>query len=244
MTIKQTLIGISMLVLSFISTAHAQWGDPMAGMDQLMYEHQQWNMQLNQYDQQMELYIQQQMQMAQQNVDQAYANMQQFFINYYRQNTGDYTTADAQAMQLGDRLYCQHNPAQCQQNIQNAQTWSDISAAGHQQNMNNIDAWGNTMNQVAQSDSSILDMQQTGYMNNAQLQYQGQQKMVQEGIHGTTTFVDPYTNTAYTGLPVNAYDGMLVQTPYGQNAMFHQASQSWYLLDAYGNAVQQLQYGF
>ena len=110
--------------------------------------------------------------------------------------------------------------------------------------MNDIASWGHTSSQIAQSDSSILDMQQQGYFNNAQLQYQGQQQYVQEGIYGTTTFVDPNTNTAYQGLPDNAYNGMVVQTPYGQNAMFDQASQSWYLLDNYGYPVQQLQYGY
>ena len=201
-------------------------------------------MQMNTYNQQMDAYMQQQMQWAQQNADQAYANIQQFFINYYRQATGDYATPDAQALQLGDRLYCQHYPAECQKNIQTTQSWSEISAAGHQQRMNDIASWGHTSSQIAQSDSSILDMQQQGYFNNAQLQYQGQQQYVQEGIYGTTTFVDPNTNTAYQGLPVNAYNGMVVQTPYGQNAMFDQASQSWYLLDNYGYPVQQLQYGY
>ncbi len=41
---------------------------------------------------------------------QAMQQMQQEFINYYRQNTGDYNTPDAQAMVLGDRLWCQNNP--------------------------------------------------------------------------------------------------------------------------------------
>ena len=230
--LRNTVISLSILVIGLFSIASAQWGmDP-------------WNMTMNQYNQQMDMYVQQQMQMAQQQADQAYANVGQFFIDYYRQNTGDYNTPDAQALQLGDQLYCQHNPAQCQQNIQNAQTWSDISAAGHQQNMNNIAGWGQTMNQIGQMNGQILDMSHKGYMDRSQMQYQGQQKYVQEGIFGTTTFVDPNGNISYSGLPVNAYDGMVVQTAYGQNAMFDQASQSWYLLDVYGQPVQQLQYGF
>ena len=133
MNSKHILISFTILSFAFLANVQAQWGygDPMAGFNQLVNEHQQWGMALQQYDQQMDVYVQQQMQMAQQQADQAYMNMQRFFIDYYRQQTGDYATPDAQDVMLGDQLYCQHNPAQCHQAIQQVNGWSQQSAAAH-----------------------------------------------------------------------------------------------------------------
>jgi len=71
------------------------------------------------WQQQSDLEFQQFLQQYQQESNQILQQLRQELINYYRQNTGDYNTPDAQAAILGDRLWCQNNPIQCQQNIQN-----------------------------------------------------------------------------------------------------------------------------
>jgi len=147
-------------------------------------------------------------------------------IDYYRYHTGDYSTPDQQAMGLGAQLWCSHNPGVCE---------AALNPASYTQS---------NSGQVGQINSDILDIQHNGYIDRSEMQYQGHQKSVQEGIYGTTTFVNPNDNTGYSDLPVNAHDGMIMQTPHGQNVMFDQASQSWFLLDMNGLPVQQLQYGF
>ncbi len=98
------------------------------------------------WQRQSDLEFQQFMQQNQVQWQQAMQKMQQEFINYYRQNTGDYNTPDAQAMVLGDRLWCQNNPVQCQQSNQ-----------AHAQRMQDIRAWGQQMLQNGNAYATQVD---------------------------------------------------------------------------------------
>lgn len=194
---------------------------------------QSWDAQMAQYDQWMNAWVQQQMQQAQTDIDQAYAQMVRFFIDYYRQNTGDYVTPDQQAAVLGDRLWCQHNPVQCQQNAQHAQAMGQIGAAGHAQNMADIQSWGQSALQNGQTYSDILDMNQKGWMNNQAMQDQGQAGYVQGAIYGEGTFVNPGNGASFS-LPVYPAANTSYYTPDGYPLAFDYGTNTWYQGDGNG----------
>ena len=98
------------------------------------------------WQQQYDLEFQRFLQQNQQQWNQVFQQAQQEFINYYRQHTGDYNTPDAQAAILGDRLWCQNNPVQCQQSNQ-----------AHAQRMQDINAWGQAMLQNGRDFSNKMD---------------------------------------------------------------------------------------
>lgn len=224
---KTIIVALNLLVLSLLACANAQWGyDPMM-------EQAQWNAHVDAYNQNMDAWVQQQMQQAQQQSDQAYANAKQFFIDYYRQHTSDYATPDQQAVQLGDQLYCQHNPVQCQQSIQHAQQMGKISAQGHTQRMEDIQSWGQTMQQIGQNGSDILDMSHQGYMNRQAASDAGQANYVQGAVYGESTFVDPYSGAGYS-LPVYPDPSMSYSTPDGYPLSFDYATNTWYQGDGNG----------
>lgn len=220
-TLRATLTALGILVLSLITSANAQFGyDPFA-------------QQMNAYNQQMDALVQQQMQYWQQQSNQAYAQMQRFFIDYYRQQTGDYATPDNQALVLGDRLYCQHNPAQCQQNIRFAEDMTRISANAHARRMADIASWGNTMEEVGQINSGILDASQAGYMNRQQIKNQGQADFVRGAIWGEGNYTNSTTGTTYS-LPVAPDPNTRYQTPDGYPLVFDAGTNTWYQYDSYG----------
>lgn len=218
-TFRMIVISLSLLVLGIISSASAQWG-----MD--------WNMSMDQYNQQMDLYVQQQMQHLQMQSDQHFAQMQQFYINYYRQQTGDYATPDQHALVLGDQLYCQHNPVQCQQNARHANDMTRISAEGHQQRMNDIHSWGATQTQIGRTYSDILDISHQGHKNRTTMHDQGQSNYVQGAIHGESTYYNQY-GMAYS-LPVYPDPTMSYRTPEGYPLAFDYQTNTWYQGDGNG----------
>jgi hypothetical protein len=217
-TNRLTLLLLTLLFAAIVGSGRAQMS---------------WDAQMAQYDQAMDAWVQQQMQQAQQGADQAYNDILRFFIDYYRQNTGDYVTPDAQAVALGDRLYCQHYPAQCQQNNQNAQAWSQIGAAGHAQNMADIQSWGQNALAIGQSDSSILDMNHEGFLGNQAMQDAGQANLVQGAIHGESTFVNPTSGASFS-LPVYPDPNLSYYTPEGYPLVFDYQSNLWYQGDSSG----------
>ncbi len=235
--LKKTIIGLVILVTSVFSISQAQYGmDPMMGMHQLMYEGQMQQMQLQQWNMQMEMMMQQQMQLAQQNVDHAFAQMEKFYIDYYRQHTGDSTTPDHIAVQLGDQLFCQHHPQQCQQQAQHMNRMSQISAQGHQQNMQDIAAWGNTMRNVAQTNNEILDMQHQSYMERSEMQSQGFDNYTQGVIFEESTYVNP-SGVGYS-LPYYPDQNTQYSTPDGSPLHFDYSTSTWYQWDGYGSWIQ------
>ena len=230
-TVRNTLNTLS--ILAIVTFAQAQI-DPMTGMslDQMMMQQQQWQMQMTQFDQQMNQWTQQQMQQAQMQLDQESAKLRQFFIDYYRQQTGDYSTPDQEAVMLGDRLYCQNQPVECQQFIQHYQSMSQISAANHQQNMANIQSWGQTQNQIGQTYSDILDMSHQGYMDRSASNSQSQAGYVQGAIYGEANYYS--SNGSAYSLPIYPDHTMSYTTPEGYPLYFDYGSNTWYQLDSYG----------
>lgn len=233
--VRIALTALTLTIVALIGNAQAQygWGDPMADMDALIQQQQQWGAQLDQYNQQMDAWVQGQMLQAQQQSDQAYAQLVRFFIDYYRQNTGDYATPDQQAAALGDRLWCQHNPTQCQQNLEHAQAMGRVSANGHAQNMANTQSWGDTARQAARTSSEILDMSHQGYQNRQADQGQGQTNYVQGAVYGESTFVNPNGGAGYT-LPVYPDPTLSYRTPEGYPLAFDYSTNTWYQGDGYG----------
>lgn len=231
--IRTIASSLSILALSLITPANAQWGmDSWGNMNQ-------WDEQVRQYNQYMDQWTQQQMQHLQTQADQEYARVQQFFINYYREHTRDYTTPDQQALILGDQLYCQNNPVQCQQNAQYADEMTRISAQGHQQRMNDIASWGQTQTQIGQTYSDILDMSHQGHMDRSAAQYQGQVNYVQGAIHGEANYYN--SNGFAYSLPTYPDPNMYYQTPEGYPLVFDYQNNTWYQVDSYGwrTALQQ-----
>lgn len=228
---KAILIATLVLLLAGVDAAAAQaWFDPTADVQG----------QIAAYEQQMDVWVQQQMQAAQQQSDQAYANIVRFYADYYRQSTGDYATPDNVAASYGEKLYCQDNPAKCQQMQQEANSWSQISAAGHAQNMADIESWGQTMNQIGQVNSGILDASQSGFMARQALQDQGQANYVQGAVYGEGTFTNAGNGASFT-LPVYPDPSMSYTTPDGQPLSFDYDTGTWYQGDAAGwwNPLQQ-----
>lgn len=234
-TTKRILATIALLIVVLASNAHAQWGypDPMMGMDALMQQHQQWNAQLNGYDRQMDAYVQQQMQQAQLQADAAYARVQRFFIDYYRQHTGDHVTPDAQAMALGDRLYCQHHPAECRQSATDADSWMQLGQRLHDQRMNDIAAAGRTALDIGRTNDAILDAGHAGFQERQQLQDQGRANHLQGAIHGEGTFVNPHTGAGFS-LPLQPDPSMSYRTPDGYPLHFDAGTGTWYQGDGFG----------
>jgi hypothetical protein len=226
-TFKSAFVAFALLASSFAALASAQWGyGPVMG-------DQSWAAQMDAYNQAMDAFVQQQMQQAQSNVEQQYAQARQFFIRYYRQHTGDYATPDAQAVVLGDRLYCQHHPAWCQEQQRNAEAMGRISAAGHAQNMADIQSWGQTMLQIGQTNSGILDSSHQGYMDRQAAQDRGWASVVQGAVHGTAVFVNPGSGASYQ-LPVYPDPTLSYRTPDGYPLGFDYATNTWYQRDANG----------
>ena len=226
-TFKSAFAAFALLASSLAAPASAQWGhDPV--MDS-----QSWAAQMDAYNQAMDAFVQQQMQQAQANVEQQYAQVQQFFIRYYRQHTNDYATPDAQAVVLGDRLYCQHNPAWCRENERNTEAMGRISAAGHAQTLADIQSWGQTMHQAGQTSSGILDSSHQGFMDRQAVQDRGQADFVQGAVHGMSTFVHPGSGASYQ-LPVYPDPSLSYRTPDGHPLGFDYATGIWYLGNANG----------
>lgn len=214
MKTKHTLAGLTMIALSFISTAHAQWGyDPMAQADMIM-----------QYYNQMDPMGQMNMLMQQANQQAAQAQQQMIaqFAQYYRQQTGDYNTPDMQAADKGFQLWCQNSPAECQAVITRGQQLQAQDAQG----------WAQTNAQIAQTNSEILDINQAGYMNRSNMQYQGQQNYVQGAIYGESNYYGQ--NGSVYSLPVYPDPNMSYTTPEGYPLAFDYQSNTWYQGDGYG----------
>jgi hypothetical protein len=222
MKTKTLLMTLVTTILGLLCNSYAQWG----------MDYQQWEMHMSTYNQHMDQWLQQQMQQLQMQSDQQYAQIQRFFIDYYRQHTGDYTTPDQHALVLGDKLYCQHNPVKCQQNAQYADAMSQISAAGHAQRINDIHSWGNTQNQIGQTYSDILDINQQGYQNRTAVQDFGQRNYVQGAIHGESTYYNQ--NGMGYSLPVYPDPTTSYRTPDGYPLAFNYQTNTWYQGDGFG----------
>lgn len=104
--------------------------------------------------------VQQQMNAIQQQIDAWMVQQGRSFVDYYRRATGDYQTADYEALMRGWNLWCSNNPVECAR-AQNtvspeAQAWMDQSAAAHQEtmaaNQQRFDMWwqGVQMNAISQ----------------------------------------------------------------------------------------------
>ncbi len=170
-----------------------------------------------------------QLQQAQGQMLQADSQRQQAFANYYRQYTGDYATPDQQAAMNGEQLWCSHYPAECQQYYQGM---SQISAAGHQQNMNDIAMLGDAATQTAQTNSDILEMSHQGYLDRSAANSQGQDGYIQGAVYGESTYYNAY-GSAYS-LPVNPDPNRSYTTPEGFPLGFDYTTNTWYQGDGYG----------
>jgi hypothetical protein len=170
-----------------------------------------------------------QLQQAQTQMLQADSQRQQAFLNYYRQRTDDYATSDQQAAVYGEQYWCQDYPVECQQYYNGM---SQISAAGHQQNMNDITMLGNTATQTAQTNNDILNMSHEGYMNRSAATDQGQAGYVQGAIYGESTYYS--ANGSNISLPVYPDQNMSYTTPEGYPLTFDYQTNTWYQIDNYG----------
>ena len=98
--------------------------------------------------------------------------------------------------------------------------------------MNDIQSWGQSSMQIAQSDSQILDNSFNGFMNQSALQSQGQANLVQGTIYGGADYYNG--NGQAFSLPIYPDPNMAYSTPDGNPLAFDYATNTWYIGDAYG----------
>jgi hypothetical protein len=199
-------------LLTVLPLVNAQYMDPMMGIETLQM---QANMQVEQGIAQMQ---------------QIEGQRQQQFANYYWQATGNSAIPIQQAAVYGEQLWCQNYPVECQQHYN---SMSQISAAGHQQNMNDIQTWGDVSRQTGQTNSDILDMMHRGYLDRSATNDQGQGNYVQGAVYNEANYYGP--NGSSLSLPVYPDPNQSYWTPEGYPLGFDYQTNTWYQGDGYGS---------
>jgi len=154
--------------------------------------------------------------------------LNQYFIDLYRSTTGDMTTPDAQALQLGMAIQCQRNPADCAAAAQSAQASNQAAQASLAQRQAGFDAWlAGVQAKDAAFDAGVAawmdgqraaDQQHADYMN------------------GVVRGVDQYAPAGGQGvmLPYAPGQGEVYQGPNGQPLVFDSSRNVWYQINPDG----------
>jgi hypothetical protein len=209
----------SLLSLFFLLgiVAQAQYADDPYGsmMQTLEMQMQNTDAQLNQ----MMLDSQTRTQEAQQNL-----------ITWYRQQTGDYTTPDAQALDYAMALYCQQNPVECNQTMQQALATGQQTINNSQQNMANQQAAFEAGQQSHAELTATYDANNQAWQQTQNAGDYSQQQYIQTNIYEEATYTNPTTGSSYS-LPYYPSQNTSYQTPQGQPLTFDYATNTWYQLD-------------
>ena len=205
MTVRKIgVVLITIGVLLFSGTAVAQLEDLMSQLQAEQNYYMQWMDQaMQQNEAQLRMY-------------------EQYFIDYYRQNTGDYTSPDNVAYQKGMALHCQQYPLDCQLAIQ-----------GSQQAMADQQAANAAHNASVQEQSAANDASFNAWMQGQADQQKAHENYMDGAIRGVGDYSDPSTGTTYT-LPYAPSQGTWYQTPDGLPLVFDSGSNIWYQIDANG----------
>ncbi len=152
------------------------------------------------------------------------------FARYYREETGDYQTPDAIAIERGMNLYCERNAAECREVHE---TYSGASARAHEARMRDSASWGEVNAGIAASNASILDASHEGFRNRSAMGDQGQANLIQGAVQGQWTYVNPSTGAQWS-LPVQPDPHAQYWTPEGQPLSFDFQSGVWFVGTQWG----------
>lgn len=148
-----------------------------------------------------------------------------WFVQYYRQQTGDYQTPDHLAFEYGLNIYCRNNAREC---AEVHQSNTALSANLHQARMNDINSWGAVNSQIAASNQSVLDGMFNGFMNRGAMVDQGQSNLIQGAVWGNGTFYNPSTGAAWQ-LPLYPDPNWTYTAPTGDPLAFNYQTNTWFM---------------
>lgn len=186
--------------------------DPMAQMDSILQEIQARTAQNNQYFAQMDQQLQARMN-----------EINKYFIDLYRKTTGDMTSPDSYALQMGQAIHCQQNPLDCQLAYQG-------SKAAQASQQASFDAW---MAGVKQRDAAN-DAAMAAWWQQQQAQEAGVADFNRTVIREEDQYTDPTTGTTYD-LPYAPSQNTYYQTPTGLPLVFDPAFNVWYQINPDGS---------
>lgn len=158
-------------------------------------------------------------------MQQAEAELQrlnQLFIDFYRRESGDYSSLDYVALERGKDLHCQRDPLDCQLAIQ-----------GSRQAMQDQQANFNTHQAIMQDRYAANDASFNSWMQQQGSQYAAGQAFIQGVIHEESNYTNPVTGTTYS-LPFAPSAGGTYQTHDGYPLVFDATGGTWYQLDVNG----------
>lgn len=146
-----------------------------------------------------------------------------YFIDLYRKTTGDTTSPDSYALQMGQAIHCQQNPLDCQLAYQG-------SKAAQASQQASFDAW---MAGVQQRDAAN-DAAMAAWWQQQQSQEAGVADFNRTVIREEAQYTDPGTGTTYD-LPYAPSQNTYYQTPTGLPLVFDPAFNVWYQINPDGS---------